>query len=230
MGMLGKYERHINIVAKFFIIIILLFICYRVVIYDAQINELRRTVASIETSLAGGDDGMPQYLGMAQPAANVIAPRDSASTYITVNITGAVNAPGVYTLVEGQRLVNLIELAGGEHENADIERVNQAAHLQDASHIRIPFIGEHEDFVLANVVVDGGAASAGASGSGSGLVNINTATRAEFETLPGIGPVIAGNIVDFRELNGPFNHIDDLLSVNRVGDVLLGGIRHLIEL
>jgi len=226
MGVLGKYERHINIVAKIFIIIILLFICYRIVIYDAQINELRRTLASIEMSLAEGADGMPQYLGAAQPAENVTASREG----ITLNITGAINAPGVYTLDEGSRLVDLIELAGGEHADADMERVNQAARLQDASHIRIPFIGEYEDFVLANVVIDAGAVGAGASGSGSGLVNINTATRAELETLPGIGSVIAGNIVDFRELNGPFNHIDDLLSVNRVGDALLGGIRHLVEL
>ena len=226
MSLLGKYERHINIIAKIFIIIILLFICYRIVIYDNQINELRQAVANIEADMARGDYGMPMLLGGSVTAA-VYEERDS----ITVNITGAINSPGVYTLDYGARLIELIELAGGAYDNADLERVNQAAHLQDASHIRIPFIGEYEDFALANVVIDGGTPrSSAASNEGRALINVNTASSAELETLPGVGPVIAGNIIDFRERNGPFNHIDDLLSVNRIGAALLEGMRHLIEL
>jgi len=226
MSVLGKYERHINIVAKFFIIIILLFICYRIVIYDNQIDELRQTVANIEADMARGDDGMPVLLG-GSVAVAAVQERDS----ITVNITGAVLSPGVYTLYYGSRLIELIELAGGAKDEADLERVNQAAHLQDAAHIRIPFVGEYEGFALANVFIDSGVAGAGgASNDSSTLININTASRAELETLPGVGPVIAGNIIDFRERNGSFNHIEDLLSVNRIGATLLEGMRHLIEL
>jgi len=226
MSFLGKYERHINIVAKFFIIIILLFICYRIVIYDNQIDELRRAVANIEADMARPDYGMPTLVSGYVPVA---VQQERAS--ITVNITGAIASPGVYTLDEGSRLIELIELAGGAHDEADLERVNQAAHLQDAAHIRIPFVGEYEGFALADVFVDSGVAGASsASNANPALVNINTASRAELETLPGVGPVIAGNIIDFRERNGSFNHIDDLLSVNRIGAALLESMRHLIEL
>ena len=225
MGILGKYERHIDIVAKIFMIIILLFICYRIVVYDAQIRDLTRAVANIETDRFSGSEGMPVYMG-ASPAMNV--PRDLSE--ITINITGAVLAPGVYTLDEGSRLIALIELAGGADGNADLERVNLAAHLHDASHIRIPFIGEEEDFSLIDVVIDAGIISSSAASSEYGrLVNINTASRSELEALPGVGPVIAGNIVEFRDRNGPFSHVEDLLSVNRVGSALFGSIRHLIE-
>jgi len=226
MGLWGKYERHINIIAKIFIIIILLFICYRIIVYDAQINELRREISSIEASFSPGADDMPVHLGALPPVVNIAEPPS-----IIVNITGAINTPGVYTLDEGSRLIDLIYLAGGALADADMERVNQASHLQDASHIRIPFVNEYGDFSLANIVVDAGIAGTNTTGSqGSGLISINTATTGELEALPGIGPVIASNIVDFRDRNGPFNHIDDLLSVNRIGATLLEGIRHLIEL
>ena len=226
MSFLGKYERHINIIAKFFIIIILLFICYRIVIYDNQINELRQAVTNIEADMAREDYGMPVLLGT-----NAAAAVREESDSITVNITGAINSPGVYTLDYGSRLVELIELSGGALDDADLDRVNQAAHLQDASLIRIPFIGEYEDLTPVNVVIDTQTpSSSGASNVTSALVNVNTASRSELETLPGVGPVIAGNIIDFRERNGPFNHIEDLLSVNRVGGALLDSMRHLIEL
>jgi len=226
MSFLGKYERHINIIAKFFIIIILLFICYRIVIYDNQINELRQAVANIEMDRTRADYGMPLLLG-----GNVAVAVYEEHGSITVNITGAINLPGVYTLDYDSRLIELIELAGGAHDDADLERVNQAAHLQDASHIRIPFMGEYKDFAFVNVVIDSATQrSSDTNNEDRAIVNINLASRAELETLPGVGPGIAVSIIDFRERNGPFNHIEDLLSINRIGEMLLDGMRHLIEL
>jgi len=229
MGIWGKYERHINIIAKFFIIIILLFICYRIVIYDAQINELTRAIANIESSGISFAEGMPVHMSQSYP--EYIREEHLG---IMVNITGAVIEPGVYVLDESARLIDLVELAGGAHERADMERVNLAAHLQDASHIRIPFVDDEGDFELLSVVEDAGAGAmnsmGGASDAGLGLVNINTAGRSDLESLPGIGPVIAGNIIGFRELNGPFTHLEDLKSVNGIGPAVFGSIRDFIEL
>ena len=221
-----KYERHINIIAIIFIIIMLLFICYRIVIYDTKINALTMSIANIEANMSPVADGMPEYLGLG--AAPVPAVSDVRK--IMVNITGAVAEPGVYILEEGSRLIDLIEMAGGAHEYADIERINRAAHLQDASHIRIPFIGDSEyDFALIDVVLDEGVDETGsASAASSGLININTATQAELERLPGIGPVIAGNIIAYRQLHGPFTSAEQLLNVNRVGQAVFNNLRHLI--
>jgi len=218
-----KYERHIDIIAKIFMIIMLLFICYRIVIYDGQINALTRTVANIEADTSGAADGMPVLLGQNTGMDTVAV----ATNTIVVNIVGAVKEPGVYVLDEGARLIDLIEIAGGAHEYADLERVNQASHLHDASHIRIPFIGESEDdFSLISVIIDGGTSSADTSSSV--LVNINTANQTELERLPGIGPAIAGNIITHREANGPFTSVEGLMNVNRIGSSLFENIRHLI--
>lgn len=142
--------------------------------------------------------------------------------FIIVHITGAVYNPGIYYLPEGARAFQAVEKAGGALEEADLERVNLAQPLYDGQAFYVPRKG------------DGGSGHAAggsfAHGGPVGItkININTADRAQLESLPGIGSVKAQNIISYREKNGPFKSIEDLLKVSGIGEKTLEGIRELI--
>jgi competence protein ComEA len=144
----------------------------------------------------------------------VFAPQEEKT--IIINITGAVKNPGVYELPEGARVNDALILAGGENENADLSGVNLAAFLRDAMMIVIPEIGEEAVFIFD------GESDGTQSG---GLININTATLEELQTLSGIGPVLAQNIIDFREAHGNFSSVDELIHVPRIGAATLERLR-----
>ena len=159
---------------------------------------------------------------------------------IRVEISGAVVSPAVVRLAEGSRLVDAIEAAGGWGERVDPLRVeiclNLAAPLQDGSAIRIPTLDDR--FLLGVSGVDCGplyapptevATAAGASGTTktSAPVNLNTATEAELDALPGIGPVTAAKIVAARK-QGIFLVADDLVSRGIISSRVLEQIRPLV--
>jgi len=149
--------------------------------------------------------------GAAQPTA-------SASTTpvpLIVDVAGAVHRPGVYEFVEGDRIVDAIERAGGPLAKADLSLLNLAAPLTDGSQILVP---------KAGVAVPGAPTGTG-SGTAGGLININSATAAELEALSGIGEVLAATIVEYRTQNGPFTSVDDLLDVSGIGPATLEEIR-----
>ena len=141
-----------------------------------------------------------------------------AVTDIVVHIAGAVKAPGVFTLQYGSRVNDVLTLAGGPTEEADLARVNLAAFLADEQQIIIPKYGQ--EIAVYTPAADTAVAS--------GLVNINTADAAELRTLPGVGEVIAGNIIAHREANGPFTSVDQLINVPRIGTVILENLRPLV--
>jgi competence protein ComEA len=141
---------------------------------------------------------------------------------LLVHVAGWVHRPGVYELREGQRVIDAIDAAGGAKAGADLTAINLAALVTDAQQI---------------VVAKRGAAGPGASSSGTTtgpgaggteLVNINTATLDQLETLPGIGEVLAQRIIDYREENGPFGSVEDLLDVSGIGDATLAELKPLI--
>ena len=146
----------------------------------------------------------------AEPEPNII-------TDIVIHIEGEVYFPGVFTLPGGSRVNDAVILAGGATAYADLSRINLAAFLEDAQQIIIPNADDELEVQAAAV----------ASGS-SGLVNINTADEATLTTLPGIGPVIAGNIIAYREAHGQFNSIDELRNVPRIGAATLNNLRDLV--
>ncbi|MBP1744326.1 MAG: DNA-binding protein [Firmicutes bacterium] len=138
---------------------------------------------------------------------------------VTVYVNGEVNRPGVYSLVAGSRIKDAIEASGGFTAAADIKRVNLAKKIRDEDYI---FIDTQDS--------SQGAAGASISGiSSDGLVNINTATKEELMTVPGIGEVTAQKIIDFREKNGDFQKIEDLTKVDRIGEKTLAKFRDKIE-
>ena len=129
------------------------------------------------------------------------------------DIGGAVNEPGVYSLPEGSRLCDLIDLAGGLRDDADISSVNRALILSDGAMIRIPVRGEETVSQEASNWY-----SAAEDTSGTRLININTSGPEELQLIPGVGPAIAGRIIEYRESNGPFQTIEEIRSVKGIGE------------
>ena len=147
----------------------------------------------------------------------------TAPPTVTVHVAGMVRRPGVYELQEGNRVLDAIEAAGGPRRGADLGGLNLAAVLVDAQQVLVPERGAAEPAA-------GTAPPASGSAPAGQLVNVNTATPAELEALPGIGPVLAESIVAYREEQGPFASIDQLEDVSGIGPVTLEEIRDLVTL
>jgi competence protein ComEA len=134
---------------------------------------------------------------------------------IRVHVSGAVRQPDVYELPPGSIVKDAIEVAGGPASDADLDGVNLAVELRDQQQVYVPRQGEVAPMVPA---VSGGEISAGS-------VNINTATAAELEALSGVGPKTAQTIVEYREANGPFKSIEDIMNVPGIGEGTFEKIR-----
>lgn len=163
--------------------------------------------------------------GIENPAAERAAiPEETPEPrYIMVYITGEVHSPGAFTLREGARVLDVLELAGGLTEYADARRINPVDFLVDALKIIVPAEGEDVEEVF--VFGSGGGRAAASGITVAGLVNINTASFEELQTLTGVGSVIAQNIIDFREAHGGFSSVDELIHVSRIGAVTLENLR-----
>ena len=138
---------------------------------------------------------------------NVINEQIVKKEYIYIDIKGEVLNPGVYKVEEGTRLFQLISISGGMTEEADQEVVNQSILLQDEMHIYIPNIDEEYEGTIGTN-----------NESNSNIVNINTASKSQLETLPGIGPSTAQSIIDYREDISRFNTIEDIMNVPGIGE------------
>lgn len=144
---------------------------------------------------------------------------------IKVDVSGAVNSPGVCELSEGARIEDAIGQSGGFSDEADREWVsknlNLAAKLFDGDKLYIPKKGE----VVGATVVGGGALSAGSQKPAvGGLININTASQSELESLDGIGPSIAQKIIAYRSGN-PFDNIEEIMEVKGIATGKFEGIK-----
>jgi len=158
----------------------------------------------------------------APPAQDVPETFAEGSGMVVVHIVGAVRYPGVYEVPYGSRINYVLQLAGGYSEDANQGQVNLSAFVVDAMQIRIPAIGEELEDALST---ESPGQQNQVAVSPDGVVNINLATLTELQTLPGIGPVIAQNIIDYREANSGFNSIEELLNVSRIGASTLENIR-----
>lgn len=146
----------------------------------------------------------------------------TVASEIVVQAAGAVLAPGVYRLAATSRVVDLVEAAGGLAPDADPDQVLLAAPLADGERVYVPRHGE-------TVAPAGPSAPSGPEPGPAALLDLNTATRAELDTLPGVGPATADAIVGHREANGPFGTIDELLDVRGIGPAKLEAIRPLVQ-
>lgn len=136
---------------------------------------------------------------------------------IILHITGEVNSPGIIEIDEGSRLNDAIKAAGGLTENADTNKINLAYVVQDGQKINIPNVNSVDtgnyitENIGENIVIED-------TNMNTNIVNINTATQTELETLTGIGPSTALKIIKYREENGKFKNIEEIKNVSGIGD------------
>ena len=157
----------------------------------------------------------------ASPVVDVpLDPAVPSSGGVYVHVAGAVASPGLYRLPDGARVVDAVAAAGGFGGKADKAAVNLARPVSDGEQLHVPRKGD-----TAAADGDQGGGEAGSGPTGDGRVNLNTADTAALETLPRIGPALAGRIIEWREENGRYASVDDLLAVPGIGEKLLAGLR-----
>jgi competence protein ComEA len=164
--------------------------------------------AAPAASVVGLETAGPESAG-----ASVSPTAGAAPTTVVVDVVGAVRKPGIVVLETGSRVVDAIEAAGGARKRVDLSTLNQARLLVDG-----------EQIVVGVPVAPGVAGSAAPSASATTLVNINTATLEQLEELPGVGPVTAQAILDWRTTNGGFTSVEELLEVDGIGDATLADL------
>ena len=141
---------------------------------------------------------------------------------LRVHVAGAVTEPGVYLLPMDAIVAQAIEAAGGPLEEAILDMVNMAALLENGQQIFVPVKSDTSSETYPSIPMFVPASVE--------KININTASAAKLDSLPGIGPSLAKKIVEFREAHGPFVTIEDLLNVSGIGQAKLEGIRDLITI
>jgi competence protein ComEA len=165
--------------------------------------------------------------GSAAPPPPPILPPTTASTTpsrVVVHVVGAVRRAGLYRLSQGDRVADAVARAGGATRKADLSLVNLAALVSDGEQVVVPRRG------AATAAGAGGAAGAGAGPGGvpTGPVHLNSATVEQLDTLPGVGPVTAQKIVDYRQKHGAFTSVDELDAVPGIGPARLDELRDLV--
>ncbi len=151
--------------------------------------------------------------GVASIGAAVAAPTPAQTgAVVVVHVVGAVSAPGVVRLPTGSRVIDALEAAGGASPDADLARVNLARLLVDGEQVAVPRPGEP-------------APQAGGPVADDGTLDLNTASIAELDGLPGVGPVLAQRIVDRR----PYTSVDELDEVSGIGQTVLERLRPLVR-
>jgi competence protein ComEA len=151
-------------------------------------------------------------------AAPEIVPITIAEPEIFVDVTGAVNNPGVYTLTGRSRVIDAIKAAGDSAPGADLSTINLARVLNDGEQI----------YVDSTVINSSGQRVS--KKVSSGPININRATLRQLDALDGIGPVIAGRIIDYRKKNGSFLTVDDLQKVSGIGAAKFAQIKSKVRI
>jgi competence protein ComEA len=165
--------------------------------------------------IAAPADAISPVMSQVTGASGALSPSPVA---IIIDVAGWVREPGVYEFASGDRVIDAVNRAGGARKGADLTSLNLAAPLTDGTQIVIPKPG-------ATVPGEGGSPGTGTASGGTTLININSASETDLEDLPGVGPVTAAAIIDYRTQNGPFVTVDDLIDVSGIGPSTLEQIR-----
>ena len=145
-----------------------------------------------------------------------------ARSVLVVHVVGEVRRPGLYRLRDGARIADAVHRAGGALRDADLAAVNLAAPLVDGIQVFVP------SRVAAGAVAPAGGASSAGGGAAGGLVSLSSATVDELDELPGVGPITAQKIIDYRTEHGPFASVDDLDAVPGIGPTRIEQLRELV--
>ncbi|WP_446664253.1 helix-hairpin-helix domain-containing protein [Flexivirga sp. B27] len=193
---------------------------------SAQGSAPRSTAGSTaagSAAPAGAGNSARQGFGAAA------TPSSSASpTTLVVQVVGQVHKPGVVHVKQGSRVQDVVSAAGGALSSADLSAINLARVVSDGEQIQVPKPGEHptpppQGSPASSAV--GGAGESGSAGGPASVVDLNTADQATLESLPGVGPVTAQRILQWRADNGRFSTVDELGEVSGIGDKTLAQLR-----
>ena len=166
------------------------------------------------------------YITVRTPAGEPITLLPSPSPEpIIVYVSGAVKRPGVYRLPLGSRLVDAVQQAGGFLLDADFTQINLAHIVEDGDQIEIP---GGSLIATPQLTIGGDGLLYTPTPPAGEPININTASVEELDQLPGIGPTAAQKIIEYRDLNGAFVRVDDLLKVAGIGPSIMDEIRGLV--
>lgn len=181
---------------------------------SGPLNELPGQSDAAASGAPGAGGGIVPGSNVAEPQ----APGGAAppAENISVHVAGAVATPGVVEVPSGARVLDAIEAAGGFAKKAEPATVNLAREAVDGEQVVVAFQGEAP--VAAAPAAGAAPGKAPAAGEPGAKVNLNTADQATLETLPGVGPVMAGRIIEWRKQNGGFTRVDDLNAVSGVGE------------
>jgi competence protein ComEA len=163
------------------------------------------------------------YARTAQPPPPPIKQLSAAQTsnsqaeeLLIVHVAGAVASPGVFELPKGSRVKDAIDAAGGAIDGADLDSINLAAPIADGEKIFVPKPGE------------GVPPDQGSTGATGGKVNLNSATQSQLEELPGVGPVLAQRMLEYRQKKGRFSSVRQLMEVEGIGDKKYDSLKDLV--
>ena len=145
---------------------------------------------------------------------------------LVVHVVGAVESPGLYSLTDGSRVDDAIRRAGGAKPRAALELVNLAAPVADGQQVVVPARGS----AAAASAVSGVGTAAGGGVSPATRVHLNSATLEQLDTLPGVGPVTAQKILDYRAKKGAFGSLDELDAVPGIGPARLEQLKEVLDL
>jgi len=164
-------------------------------------------------------DGVSDYAGNSETTEY----NDNPGAKMYVDISGAVVNPGVYEVDSQTRLFQVIEMAGGLTENADVDSLNRAEIVCDGQKIIVGILGEP-----SAAASDSTGSQSAQSGITNGKVNLNLAGSATLQTIPGIGPSKAERIIDYRNTNGRFRKIEDIMNITGIGEKTFESIKDYI--
>jgi len=156
---------------------------------------------------------------VAQESAKPTLTMPAVAKTILIHVAGKVKRPDVYPLLAGSRVSDAIKAAGGANKGVDLGDINLARVLMDGEQVYVGYVAKANS-----------SSSKSSKSRFTGVININRGTKAEFDSLTGIGPVIASRIINYRNTNGPFLALDDLLKVSGIGSKTLERIRPRLSL
>ena len=201
------------------IVVLIGFNIFREFGFNRPIIELKSDSQTQFPANRSSDEEIPDQ--DAKP--NTVEAIDEKS-HIMVYVAGQIKYPGVIEVIEGSRLSEAVELAGGLLEDADLLRINLALRVEDEGMYIIPKIGEE-------IPVPVGVESIDVQTQGEdGKVNINSADKSLLETLPGIGPSRAQGIIEHRERHGAFGTLEDIKNVSGIGDKIFEGLKDYVTI
>jgi competence protein ComEA len=163
----------------------------------------------VETAAVSGGDG-------SAPGSFAVEPGGGD---VVVHVAGAVREPGVYRLPSGSRVADAVERAGGANGAAAVEGINLAARLADGQQVVVP----------RAAAVPSGVAAGGGAGAADGPISLGTATVEQLDTIEGIGPVTAEEIIDFRDEHGGLSSVEDLDQISGIGPATMDALRGALQ-